>query len=61
MQQWLSDLFLAGVRDQTGLAGLPAEERARWQAFWADVTTLRTRAGEVQKPTQKQPPPPPRK
>jgi serine/threonine protein kinase/tetratricopeptide (TPR) repeat protein len=47
MQQWLSEPSLAGVRDQSGLAELPAEERSLWQAFWADVTTLRTRASQT--------------
>jgi tetratricopeptide (TPR) repeat protein/serine/threonine protein kinase len=49
MQQWLSEPSLAGVRDAIGLAKLPAEERSLWQAFWADVTALRTRAGQAQK------------
>jgi tetratricopeptide (TPR) repeat protein/serine/threonine protein kinase len=61
MQQWRSEPSLAGVRDAPALAALPAEERSRWQAFWADVAAARTRAGEAQKPAEKQPPHPPEK
>jgi serine/threonine-protein kinase len=43
MQAWLSDPGLAGVRDAPGLAALPAGERRTWQAFWADVKTIRTK------------------
>jgi tetratricopeptide (TPR) repeat protein/serine/threonine protein kinase len=53
MQQWLSEPRLAGVRDKSGLAEVPAEERSRWQALWADVAALRTRAGAAQKPGEK--------
>jgi len=61
MQQWQSEPSLAGVRDAPGLAGLPAEERSLWQAFWADVTAARTRAGEAQKQPARQPPQHPEK
>jgi serine/threonine-protein kinase len=49
LQQWLSDPTLASLRDAAGLAKLPAEERSLWQAFWADVTALRTKAAAAQK------------
>jgi tetratricopeptide (TPR) repeat protein len=53
MQQWLNEPSLAAVRDQSALAGLPAEERPLWQAFWADVAAARTRAAAAQKPAEK--------
>jgi serine/threonine-protein kinase len=59
MQEWLSEPSLAGVRDAPGLAELPAEERSLWQAFWADVRALRTRAGEAPKPPRDRPTPHP--
>jgi serine/threonine-protein kinase len=34
---------LAGVRDEQGLARLPAEERLAWQALWEKVATLAAR------------------
>jgi hypothetical protein len=55
MQQWRSEPSLAGVRDAPGLAALPAEERSRWQAFWADVTMARNRARAAQQPPGSQP------
>jgi tetratricopeptide (TPR) repeat protein len=39
MQHWQADTDLAGVRDATALAKLPAAERADWQKIWADVAT----------------------
>ena len=38
---WQTDTALGGVREPAALANLPAEERARWQRLWADVTALR--------------------
>jgi len=61
IQQWLNEPSLAGVRDPSGLVGLPAEERSLWQAFWAEVTAVRTRASEPQKPAASQPTPHPEK
>jgi tetratricopeptide (TPR) repeat protein len=43
MQAWLREPGLVGVRDAAGLASLPAGERRRWQAFWADVAAVRTK------------------
>ncbi len=34
---WQTDSALAGVRDPTELAKLPAAEREQWQLLWADV------------------------
>jgi tetratricopeptide (TPR) repeat protein/predicted Ser/Thr protein kinase len=34
---WQNDPALAGVRDATSLARLPAAERAGWQKLWADA------------------------
>jgi tetratricopeptide (TPR) repeat protein len=61
MQQWLSEPSLADVRDPSGLTELPAEERSLWQAFWADVTALRMRAGPARKQPESQPAPQPDK
>jgi hypothetical protein len=41
---WQGDLALAGVRDAAAVARLPAEERAAWQRFWAEVEALRAKA-----------------
>jgi hypothetical protein len=37
---WLRDRDLASVRDPAALARLPADERAAWGRFWADVRAL---------------------
>jgi len=50
MHEWGSEPSLAGVRDAPGLAGLPAVERRRWQAFWADVAAARTKGPKAQEP-----------
>jgi hypothetical protein len=44
MEQWRSDLNLAGVREKDALGELPAEERTGWRKLWADVEALRERA-----------------
>jgi serine/threonine-protein kinase len=44
LQHWQADPDLAGVRDQAGLANLPATEREAWKKLWADVEALRNRA-----------------
>jgi tetratricopeptide (TPR) repeat protein len=59
MQQWLGEPGLAGVREAAGLAELPAEERSLWQAFWADIAALRTRADEARKQPESNPTPQP--
>jgi serine/threonine-protein kinase len=38
-QRWLHNPELAGVRDSTALAKLPAEEREGWQKLWSEVAT----------------------
>ena len=40
MKHWRQDGDLTGIRDQAGLAKLPAEERALFGQLWADVTRL---------------------
>jgi tetratricopeptide (TPR) repeat protein len=37
---WQQSSDLAGVRDNKALAGLPQDERARWQKLWASVEAL---------------------
>lgn len=45
LARWRHHVGLAGVRDPRALAGLPAAEKAQWQAFWKEVETLaRTKA-----------------
>jgi tetratricopeptide (TPR) repeat protein len=39
---WLKDPALAAVRDPARRAGLPKEERERWEAFWKEVEAVRT-------------------
>jgi hypothetical protein len=56
MHQWLNEPGLAGVRDTPALTQLPAEERRRWQAFWADVAAVRTKGRKAQQPSTNQPP-----
>jgi serine/threonine-protein kinase len=41
---WQNDPALAGVRDAGALAKLPADERAGWEEFWAQVAAVRTEA-----------------
>jgi serine/threonine-protein kinase len=40
LRHWKEDADLAGVRDGTALATLPADERRAWEAFWKDVNAL---------------------
>jgi hypothetical protein len=37
LQHWQQDTDLAGVRDESALSVLSAEERAAWRKLWADV------------------------
>jgi hypothetical protein len=37
---WKSDPDLAGIRDDAGLAELPAEQRAAFKRLWIDVDAL---------------------
>lgn len=37
LAHWLADSDLAGVRPGLNRVGMPAEERAAWDALWADV------------------------
>jgi tetratricopeptide (TPR) repeat protein/tRNA A-37 threonylcarbamoyl transferase component Bud32 len=52
MKEWLSEPSLAGVRDAAGLAALPADERSRWQALWADVAAARNTSASPSHPTR---------
>jgi tetratricopeptide (TPR) repeat protein len=45
---WLRDTDLSGVRPGVQRIGMPAEERAAWDALWADVKAT---LAEAQKPT----------
>jgi tetratricopeptide (TPR) repeat protein len=46
LRGWRTEPALAGVRDAGRLPGLPAEERAAWRQFWADVAALMAKARE---------------
>jgi tetratricopeptide (TPR) repeat protein len=37
LENWLKEEALAPVREESALATLPADERAAWEAFWAEV------------------------
>jgi predicted ribosomally synthesized peptide with SipW-like signal peptide len=41
MNFWKRDPELAAVRDPIWLAAMPADEREKWEEFWADVDALR--------------------
>jgi serine/threonine-protein kinase len=41
--EWLSDVRLHFVRDETFVAKLPAKEGAEWRQFWSDVARLAAR------------------
>jgi hypothetical protein len=47
LNRWQEDESFSAVRDPARLAKLPAEERAAWQQYWAD---LKTRSDKVGKP-----------
>ena len=40
---------LAGIRDAAALAKLPADEQKEWQALWARVAELESRANDLEK------------
>jgi tetratricopeptide (TPR) repeat protein len=40
LEYWQQDADLAGVRGKEALAALPADERAQWEKFWAEVADL---------------------
>jgi tetratricopeptide (TPR) repeat protein len=44
LRRWKQDPDLAGIRDDEALARLPGAERKEWQALWADVDSLQSRA-----------------
>jgi serine/threonine-protein kinase len=50
LEYWLNDADLAGVRPGPGRIDLPAEERAAWDALWADVRTTLDRARSASSP-----------
>jgi hypothetical protein len=37
---WQNDPGLAGVRDASSLARLPAAEQSGWEKLWADVAAV---------------------
>src|SRR5439155_7963848 len=43
LRPWRYELALAGLRDASALAQLPADERAGWQRLWPDVDALMAR------------------
>jgi len=45
LEHWNQDSDLAGVRDADALARLPLAELGAWRTLWADVDSLRKRAG----------------
>jgi hypothetical protein len=44
LAHWREYGDLAGLRDLAALAGLPADERKSWRAFWSEVDVLSARA-----------------
>jgi serine/threonine-protein kinase len=46
LAHWQHDPDLASVRDRPALDRLPDNERAAWQALWADVAALLKRTQE---------------
>ena len=46
LEQWQTDAALAGVRDETALAGLPADEQSAWRQLWAEVGDLVSQLGK---------------
>jgi serine/threonine protein kinase/Tfp pilus assembly protein PilF len=44
LAHWQTDPDLAGVRDETAVKKLPADEQPAWRQLWADVAALRKRA-----------------
>jgi hypothetical protein len=61
LRHWQKDADLAGLRDKEALAKLPAEERAAFEKFWADVAVLKSakannqRPGVIEQPLEKRP------
>jgi hypothetical protein len=49
MRHWQTDVDLAGVRDRSTLARLPAGEQKAWAQLWTDVAALLTKAQEKPK------------
>jgi hypothetical protein len=49
LARWQIDPELAGVRG-AALAELPEAERPPWQKLWAEVASLRKRAGKAPEP-----------
>jgi WD40 repeat protein/serine/threonine protein kinase/tetratricopeptide (TPR) repeat protein len=52
LQRWQADPRLAAVREEDGLAKLPAEEGASWRRLWADVRFTITAAERKESPEQ---------
>src|SRR5262249_893968 len=49
LRHWQKDPDLAGIRDQGGLAELPADEQKLLTRLWADVATLLQRTEDTAK------------
>jgi tetratricopeptide (TPR) repeat protein len=47
LTRWNRDLALAGVRDESALAKLPAAEREEWTKLWAEVAALRKKVAST--------------
>jgi hypothetical protein len=47
LRVWQADTDLAGVRQETELMRLPADEQSTWRKLWADVDAVRRRAASV--------------
>jgi tetratricopeptide (TPR) repeat protein/serine/threonine protein kinase len=52
VEHWQNDTALAGIRDSSALAKLPAAERASFEKLWADVADTLARA-QATKPPKK--------
>jgi tetratricopeptide (TPR) repeat protein len=46
LEHWQQDKDLAGVRDKSALAALPAEEGTAWRGLWSSVADLLAKTGE---------------
>jgi hypothetical protein len=57
LAHWLGDSDLTATRPGLSRIGLPAAERAEWDAFWADVRSTMAEAGKPAPPPETAPPP----
>ncbi len=49
LQQWQREPLLVGVRNQSQLARLPADEQEEWGRFWAEVAALESKLRQMPK------------